>query len=63
MFIENDVFNYLLLIIFTDTLKVLAMLCGNLLQQKVNKQRPLLRNQKGCDDLICYLQKLDINPI
>ncbi|KRT85897.1 HEAT domain-containing protein [Oryctes borbonicus] len=42
-----------------DTLKTLVEICKDLLLKKVTKQQSLLRNQKGCNDIIAYLKEID----
>ncbi|GJQ73535.1 hypothetical protein Trydic_g13886 [Trypoxylus dichotomus] len=42
-----------------DTLKTLAKVCKDFLLQKITRQQSLFRNQKGCNDVIAYLKKID----
>lgn len=43
-----------------DVLKVLADIGPKQVKANVSKQKPLLRNQKGCDDILEYLKDLEI---
>lgn len=44
-----------------DTFKVLGKCCGSTLLKKVLRQQSLLRNQKGCADIVAYLKELNIS--
>lgn len=43
-----------------DVLKVLADIGPKQVEANVSKQKPLLRNQKGCADILEYLKDLEI---